>query len=575
MEKSRLQDGRIADTKSNATKDPLKRQAWFTLVGFHVFLYVGGCNARVVPLSFKVDKSKRFDSSVNELIDESPMDEVEILGHNLPDIGQGKDLELLNSEEDNTTVPEISNSEEDSTTVPEISNSEEDNTTVPEISNSEEDNTTVPEISNRNASNLSADLIPKEKAMDEESNLESAESSAISDLLEEKLNSTSEFISQNNSDSRDSFETIQESGILNDKTTKDLTFKNEASIINNSSSLELEQRNNLDLVKMEEKVLNDTLDQNETFELVKSGQNETFASFEVVNGDQNGTSAIFEIVNGTNSTDGFFELQPLSNDTKVEVFLSDAENITEKFKSNNLTSENLELTNDSVKTAGGIFKGFEFLINSEVARNAAKAMEVFNFSDPLTDHIMEENEFHSFLPAFNGVQDLDSPNQTDLKTTIITNSSGESNEIQADFNASLSSGDETSIVLNQADPEETKKDSSMQFNLSKPLEEGNETELFDLEEKLEGNVTSEVSSPLENSEEKIELGSETTISKENIKGSVSNSSAVGVPQCPPPGWCIFWFLSQDACAVNEHCLGSRICCKIRCSKTCIEVESLQ
>ncbi|KFM70543.1 hypothetical protein X975_08088, partial [Stegodyphus mimosarum] len=43
------------------------------------------------------------------------------------------------------------------------------------------------------------------------------------------------------------------------------------------------------------------------------------------------------------------------------------------------------------------------------------------------------------------------------------------------------------------------------------------------------------------------------------------------PECPPPGICFFWFLAQDTCAQSSHCHGSRICCKIRCSKTCIEI----
>ncbi|CAL1291119.1 unnamed protein product [Larinioides sclopetarius] len=535
---------------------------------FIVFLYVGGCNARVVPLDFKLGKCKHVNHKC-KFIDESPNEEVEMSGRNLPDIGEKKNLEPLNSEEENATVAENSS---------------------------------------RNASNLTTDLIPKTKAMDEKSNLENNGSSAISDLLEEKLNSTTESISQNSSNSRDSFETIQVNGTLNDK-IEDL--KNETTFTNNSL-VDLELRNNLEFVKIDE--LNDTLDQSETFDVANSDHNETFASFEATNTDQNETFAsfeatntdqnetfasfeatntdqnetfasfeavndqnkdplIFETVNGTNSTK--VELQPLTNDTEIEAFPNEAENFTEKLETNNLTSENPEQTNDSVKTAGGIFSGFEFLINSEVARNAAKAMEVFNFSDPLTDHIIEENEFHSFLPAFNAAQDLDSSNQTDVKTTaILTNSSEESSEIRTDFNTSLSSRDETLLTLNQTEAEKT-KNSSMSFNRNESLEGANKTELFDLKEKIEENATSEkVSPPSKNSGEKIQLSPpKSTISKENITSPVSNSSTVGVPECPTPGWCIFWFLSQDACATNEHCLGSRICCKIGCSKTCIEIES--
>ncbi|XP_035221392.1 uncharacterized protein LOC118194277 [Stegodyphus dumicola] len=49
------------------------------------------------------------------------------------------------------------------------------------------------------------------------------------------------------------------------------------------------------------------------------------------------------------------------------------------------------------------------------------------------------------------------------------------------------------------------------------------------------------------------------------------SETLVVPECPPPGICFFWFLAQDTCAQSSHCHGSRICCKIRCSKTCIEI----
>lgn len=44
------------------------------------------------------------------------------------------------------------------------------------------------------------------------------------------------------------------------------------------------------------------------------------------------------------------------------------------------------------------------------------------------------------------------------------------------------------------------------------------------------------------------------------------------PKCPQPGWCIFWFLAQDTCAKDSHCLGSRLCCLWGCSKTCIDID---
>ncbi|XP_055930041.1 dentin sialophosphoprotein-like [Argiope bruennichi] len=545
-----------------------------------VFLYAGGSNARVVPLTFKQDKSKHVDSSIlgNEVIDESPLHEVEILGHSLPDVKQSNDLDLSSSEEEDTTVSEISSIK---------------------------------------ASSLPVDLATKEKDVTDESKPESAASLEIPDVFDEEFKSVSEFISKNHLDSTDFFEALQNNRSLNDNKTEDLTFKNETAITNISFSLDLEQENNKDVVRTEEKVLNNTLgqsetfavsgdqnktvaafeisngDQNETvtaFEISNGDQNETFAASEnsngdqdktsavseVTNSDQNETFAIFKIVNGTNSSDNFPELQPLLNDTKLEeMFLSETENITDELK--NFTSENLELINDSAKIAGGILSGFDFLINSEVARNAAKAMEVFNFSDPLTDHIIEENEFHSFLPAFNAGHELDSSNQRNLETAIIlTNSSGKSNETRTDFNTSLPSGDEDSIMIDEVESEEIKKGSSVPFTVNE-LGGRNKTGLTHLTEKFEGNVSSEGAASLEMSEDMIQLAPEAKPTKQKINVSVSVSSTVdtgGSPECPPPGWCIFWFLSQDTCAVNEHCLGSRICCKIRCSKTCIEIESL-
>lgn len=56
--------------------------------------------------------------------------------------------------------------------------------------------------------------------------------------------------------------------------------------------------------------------------------------------------------------------------------------------------------------------------------------------------------------------------------------------------------------------------------------------------------------------------------------TVSSNTHTEAPKCPEPGWCVLWFLAQDTCAKDSHCHGSRICCQWRCSKTCIDVDTL-
>lgn len=64
-----------------------------------------------------------------------------------------------------------------------------------------------------------------------------------------------------------------------------------------------------------------------------------------------------------------------------------------------------------------------------------------------------------------------------------------------------------------------------------------------------------------------DLASNLNLSDSNQNNEDEKIKAV----CPEPGWCIFWFLAQDTCAKDEHCLGPRICCLSGCSKTCIDV----
>lgn len=323
--------------------------------------------------------------------------------------------------------------------------------------------------------------------------------------------------------------------------------------------------------------------------------------------------------NGTN----FFPLKFLANETDTSMPQDlNILNISEKFEIPIV--EKLKET----KTSGGIFSGtsLDFLINSEVARNAAKAIEVFNFTDPLTDHIFEANEFHSFLDTKLPTLDVDSDspywvvNQDETEITfpnngteILGNSTLADNEtvLQSEPEISFNTTDSTKTDSIQLESNVSELQKRNEPQLTSALAENDKLELFNLTNAMAENLTQAVT---ENETELLHLtlvinltetlneteelnltriiGEKTleqlnkepvedlpVLENENLKvinsTAMENSSEkVETLKCPPPGFCILWFWSQDACEVDSHCLGSRICCRVRCSKTCIDVEKL-
>ncbi|GFS58877.1 uncharacterized protein NPIL_211461 [Nephila pilipes] len=333
------------------------------------------------------------------------------------------------------------------------------------------------------------------------------------------------------------------------------------------------------------------------------------------------------------NTNNSFLLNFLTNETSPQD-LDNFVNVSEKL----INKVPIVEQSNEGQNSGGILSGIglNFLISSEVARNAVKAMEVFNFTDPLTDHIFEENEFHSFLDTKLPMSDVDSDsphlalNQSQTEafhynsTEIFGNSTFTNNRtlLQPGSETSFNTTDlfKRNLTLLELDVNERNgtveelnftKNNETLLSLTDALAENetllnltltmavNETmKLLNLSEVMVGNETlmllnrTQILTKNETkfnitrgAEEKTldQLNEESAgdfISKNETvtvlssiqKGSESNPA--DAPKCPPPGFCILWFWSQDACQVDNHCLGSRICCRVRCSKTCIDIETL-
>ncbi|GFY08047.1 uncharacterized protein TNCV_1354641 [Trichonephila clavipes] len=271
---------------------------------------------------------------------------------------------------------------------------------------------------------------------------------------------------------------------------------------------------------------------------------------------------------------------------------------------------------NETKNPGGIFSGIslEFLINSEVARNAAKAMEIFNFTDPLTDHIFEENELHSFLDTKSDSthgsvnEDQTKPTSFNDSAEMVRNSTLTNKTIlhwESEFFFNTSDSLKRNVTLLESNGSGLHEIKGMLHPLystngtapNEMLEFFNETDALTSNGPVElPNVTQENDNLME-----IRAGNETlNLTKaiteneqfhltqvvglkqlnkgssafENFNSTENGSESKTDPKCPSPGFCILWFWSQDACEVDSHCLGSRICCRVRCSKTCIDVEKL-
>ncbi|GIX93304.1 uncharacterized protein CDAR_287841 [Caerostris darwini] len=234
---------------------------------------------------------------------------------------------------------------------------------------------------------------------------------------------------------------------------------------------------------------------------------------------------------------------PFATQTNTSDLQNGSEDLTKNIKTNGETSETEQLNNfeNPIDATDSILFGFGTLINSEITKNAARALEAINFSDLLTNHLIEENEIHNVLTTFT----------PELDTSISEHFEKENEGMKA-------TEIETFGSLNVAE--------------TRPFDKLNISEVLTLIEPKN------VSGHEENHRTGDALESENGTAATVIISDTSNTSQseIGVAGlCPPPGWCIFWLWSQDTCAENSHCLGSRICCRIRCSKTCIDLEALQ
>ncbi|GFY41820.1 uncharacterized protein TNIN_218551 [Trichonephila inaurata madagascariensis] len=309
-----------------------------------------------------------------------------------------------------------------------------------------------------------------------------------------------------------------------------------------------------------------------------------------------------------NGTNDFFPSKFLTHQTDTST-PQNLKKVSVNGKFEILATEKLNET----KNPGGIFSGIslDFLINSEVARNAAKAMEVFNFTDPLTDHIFEENELHSFLDtklptsdSSHGAVNEDQTKSTSfndstemVRNSTLTNKTILHWESEIFFNTSDSLKRNVTLLESNGSvlherkgmlhplhsTNRTAPNEMLEFfngidapTGNGPVELPNVTQENDnLTEIPAGNVTLNLTKAFTENEmfhlTQVQLNKGSS-AFENFSSTEKGSESKTDPKCPSPGFCILWFWSQNACEVDSHCLGSRICCRVRCSKTCIDVE---
>ncbi|XP_042906518.2 uro-adherence factor A [Parasteatoda tepidariorum] len=175
------------------------------------------------------------------------------------------------------------------------------------------------------------------------------------------------------------------------------------------------------------------------------------------------------------------------DDNSVTQIVNESETLQ---KDDSSISENVSTNETQTGLESIVSAGLDFLAQSEVAKNAAVAMEIFNLSDSsLTDHIIDDSVIDLVLSAQNKLDaETASSEIEDIKNDLIPN-----NEI----NESHVNTDETESDIN----------------------------LLPIDKK----------------------------------------------KCPTPGICVFWFMARNACTNDGECLGSKICCRVRCSKKCIDV----
>ncbi|GIY04780.1 uncharacterized protein CEXT_21381 [Caerostris extrusa] len=234
---------------------------------------------------------------------------------------------------------------------------------------------------------------------------------------------------------------------------------------------------------------------------------------------------------------------PFATQTNTSDLQNGSEDLTKNIKTNGETSETEQLNNfeNPVDATDSILFGFGTLINSEITKNAARALEAINFSDLLTNHLIEENEIHNFLTTFTPEPD----------TSISEHFEKENEGMNATEIETLG---------------------SLNVTETRPFDKLNISEVLTVIEPK--NVSGHEENHRTGDAFQSENGTSATIIISDTS-NISRSEIDVAGLCPPPGWCIFWFWSQDTCAENNHCLGSRICCRIRCSKTCIDLKTLQ
>jgi len=101
--------------------------------------------------------------------------------------------------------------------------------------------------------------------------------------------------------------------------------------------------------------------------------------------------------------------------------------------------------------------------------------------------------------------------------------------------------------------------------------------LDNTESELLSTVIANVSDPLQetlnfsNASDAVNSSAEVIVTESVTESTAGSTETPLAKKCPRRGICVFWLLARDQCTSNDDCEKSKLCCKVWCSKRCIDV----